>query len=84
MERRTVPYAALALALAASCTMCGAAYGQTGETRFFLVTELGNTFEIAGPPPARLPGFDTSPYLNMHKQDAAISVAAGPANGAAA
>ena len=53
------------------------AFGQTDQTRFFIITELGNTFEIAGPPPDRLPGFDSAPYLNMHKLDTALSLTAG-------
>ena len=54
------------------------AYGQTDDRiRFFMITELGNTFEIAGPPPDRLPSFDSAPYLNMHRLDTALSLTAG-------
>ena len=70
---------AAALACVAITSACGMADGQinTNMTRFFIITELGNTFEIAGPPPDRLPGFDSAPYLNTHRLDTSYSLTAG-------
>lgn len=77
---RLLVLALACVALAASVS--GVAYGQIdNQTRFFIVTELGNTFEISGPPPDRLPGFDSAPYLNAHRIDTAYSLSAGGAPG---
>lgn len=68
------PLLTLACAVLAASTL-GAAHGQIdNQTRFFIVTELGNTFEISGPPPDRLPGFDSAPYLNTHTLDTVLAL----------
>lgn len=52
------------------------AYGT--EAQIWIVTDLGNSYELDGPPPERSPGFDTAPYLNTLVVDTAYSLTAGP------
>ena len=56
------------LACLAPLVMFGISYGQSQVftaplAQFWLLTEDGNQFIITGPPPDRLPGFDTSPHI---------------------
>lgn len=70
-----------AAVLLAVCALCaGPAYGQV-TAQFWVVTDLGNSYELDGPPPDRPPGFDTAPYLNVHRMDTVLAIHAGPAPG---
>ena len=66
--------------LAACILPAGLAYGQVAA-QFWVVTDLGNSYELDGPPPDRPPGFDTAPYLNVQRVDAVLALHAGPAPG---
>lgn len=71
-----------AAVLVAFTFLVGAAHGQV-TAQFWVITENGNSFELDGPPPARPPGFDTAPFLNIRPLDTALSLTAGPAAGVA-
>lgn len=68
-------------ALPAACMLpAGQAYGQV-TAQFWVVTDMGNSYELDGPPPVRPPGFDAAPFLNVQRIDTVLAVHAGPAPG---
>lgn len=69
-----------AILLAVCVLPAGLAYGQV-TAQFWVVTDLGNSYELDGPPPDRPPGFDTAPFLNVQRVDTVLALYAGPAPG---
>ena len=71
--------ARLGAALAAALMIIPAAFYASAQSgadihSYYIITDLGNFFQIKPPPPPLAPDFDTSPYLERHDANGLVAI----------